>query len=115
MRHFVWIVMVVLIVGCSPRKEQKQTSKQTTPPITQQAVKPVEMASSAPQVPNVPTTNINSIMLTGIISGEKPAAIIDGKIYKPGDTVNNLKINDIGPDYVEFIDERGKPVQKKIR
>jgi len=67
-----------------------------------------ENAPQVKQFNNVP------FVVSGIINGEEPFAVIDGKFFKKGEMIGNYQINQIGSDYVEFIDKDGQLLQKKI-
>jgi len=53
-------------------------------------------------------------LVTGIVSGDKPSAVINGKIVGEGDMVNGIRIIKIYKDKVEF-EKEGKRWRQRVK
>jgi len=56
-----------------------------------------------------------SLQVSGIISGKKIRAIVDGNVVKKGDRIGVYVIKKIGKDFVKFQDANGKVLTKNVQ
>jgi len=56
----------------------------------------------------------DSLFVSGIIGGDNPVVVIGGKIFKEGEKIESFTIKVIENDYVEFVDQNGNIIRRKL-
>ncbi|MBN2272478.1 MAG: hypothetical protein JXN61_17835 [Sedimentisphaerales bacterium] len=98
----IWILMQRQVLMKEPMKEAVVRSRPYTPVSTEQVANTPKTQEIFSAGPKAPIRQDRSIVIKGIVWGERPAALIGGQIVREGGSVLGARVVKINKDSVEF-------------